>query len=87
MGDQSKEKTITLAKTDAALMSLGLKKLTQNDWNNMLKLHRFGTPMDRDRVLSVNLDDFFFIVGSSCSWSCSGWVVNTIKGVCMMGHC
>ena len=65
MGSTDTDKTITLAKTDEALMCLGLKKLSQNDWNNMLKLHRFHSPMDRDRVLRVNLDDFFFIVGTN----------------------
>ncbi len=63
-GSTAGDKTITLEKTDEALMCLGLKKLNNNDWNNMLKLHRFHSPTDRDRVLSVNLDDFFFIVGA-----------------------
>jgi len=64
VGSTAKDKTITLEKTDEALMCLGLKKLSQHDWNNMMKLHRFNSPMERDRVISVNLDDFFFIVGT-----------------------
>ena len=70
MGDTASSKTISLAKTDEALMCLGLKKLTQSDWSNMVKLHRFNSPMDRDRILSINLDDFIFIVGQCAAVHC-----------------